>query len=119
VDAANLASLTLLLPVGLYDAAKISPPVHLRVGRDGEEYPGIRKDRIHLAGRPTLVDRSGAFGNPTSDSLRTSVTEGTRNVWFVLFAPADYPEPTFREDLRRAQEILARHAGTGSDPASA
>ena len=110
VDAANLASLTLLLPVGLYDADTLAPPVHLRAGREGESYAGIRKDEIHLAGRPTLVDRSGPFGNPTSDSLRTSVTEATRKVWFVLFAPGDYPEPTLREDLRRAEGILSRHA---------
>lgn len=110
VDAANLASLSLLLPVGLYDTEKIVPPIMLRFGLEGEEYEGIRKDRIHLAGRPTLVDAVGPFGNPTSDSLRTSIAAETRSVWFVLFAPADHPEATLQHDLRRANEILRRHA---------
>ena len=111
VDAANFASLTLLLPIGLYDAAKIEPPVILRAGLEGERYEGIRKDAVHLTDRPVLVDQRGPFGNPTSDSLRTCVTETTRSVWFVLFAPADYPAATMREELARAREMLRKHAG--------
>jgi DNA/RNA-binding domain of Phe-tRNA-synthetase-like protein len=111
VDAANLASLAILLPVGLYDAAKVRGPVTLRVGRDGEGYEGIRKDRVNVAGRPTLVDAEGPFGNPTSDSLRTSVTARTRSVWFVIFAPAGTPEGELRRHLDRAHGILGRHAG--------
>lgn len=111
VDAANFASLTLLLPIGLYDAAKVYPPVVLRLGAEGEQYEGIRKDAVHVADRPVLVDRRGPFGNPTSDSLRSCVTAGTRSVWFVLFAPADYPAATLQEELVRSREILRRHAG--------
>lgn len=118
VDAANLASLSLLLPVGLYDLEKIRPPVELRFGRAGESYEGIRKDEVHLHGRPALVDEIGPFGNPTSDSLRTSVTTETRAVWFVLFAPADYPEASLRDELRRAHEILRRHACPSVGPAT-
>lgn len=110
VDAANLASLTLLLPVGLYDADRIAPPVLLRRGAAGEQYEGIRKDAVHLEGRPVLVDANGPFGNPTADSLRTCVTEETRNVWFVLFGPHDYPVVTMEQELQAAREILARHA---------
>jgi DNA/RNA-binding domain of Phe-tRNA-synthetase-like protein len=110
VDAANLASLSLLLPVGLYDLGKIQPPVLLRFGLPGESYEGIRKDEIHLQSRPTLVDELGPFGNPTSDSMRTSVTVETRAVWFVLFAPADHAESAMRDELRRAHDILKRHA---------
>jgi DNA/RNA-binding domain of Phe-tRNA-synthetase-like protein len=111
VDAANFASLSLLLPVGLYDTSKIHPPVTLRFGRAGEGYEGIRKDRVNLDGRPVLVDEQGPFGNPTSDSLRTCVTETTRSVWFVLFAPAGEPEATLHDDLVRAHRILQSHAG--------
>lgn len=111
VDAANLASLTFLLPVGLYDLEKIRPPITLRAGSEGEGFDGIRKDRVHVSRRPTLVDQIGPFGNPTSDSLRTSITSNTRSVWFVIFAPADYPKTTLEADLRRAEAILRRHAG--------
>jgi len=44
VDLCNLCSLRFLLPIGLYDAASVAPPVALRRGRPGETYAGIRKD---------------------------------------------------------------------------
>lgn len=89
VDLANLCSVTFLLPIGLYDAAKIRGPVTLRRGRPDEAYPGIRKETVHLAGRPVLADELGPFGNPTSDSARTSVGPETDALWMVIFGPAD------------------------------
>jgi DNA/RNA-binding domain of Phe-tRNA-synthetase-like protein len=59
----------------------------LRVGRDGERYEGIRKDVVHVAGRLTLADARGPFGNPTSDSARTMVTTATTRLLFVIFVP--------------------------------
>ncbi len=46
-------------------------------GTEGESYPGIRKDVVNVADRLTLADQAGPFGNPTSDSARTMVTEAT------------------------------------------
>jgi DNA/RNA-binding domain of Phe-tRNA-synthetase-like protein len=83
----NWCSLESQLPFGLYDADKIQGQVELRLGREGEEYAGIRKDTVHLAGRLTLADDLGPFGNPTSDSARTMVTEETVRVMVVIFAP--------------------------------
>jgi DNA/RNA-binding domain of Phe-tRNA-synthetase-like protein len=87
VDVVNWCSLESQLPFGLYDADKIHGQVELRMGREGEEYAGIRKDTVHLAGRLTLADDLGPFGNPTSDSARTMVTEATVRVMVVVFAP--------------------------------
>jgi DNA/RNA-binding domain of Phe-tRNA-synthetase-like protein len=77
VDVCNWCSFEFQLPYGLYDAAHIVGDVALRLGRDGESYPGIRKDAVHVAGRITLADAHGPFGNPTSDSARTMVTTAT------------------------------------------
>ena len=49
----------------------------LRLGGEAESYEGIRKGPVQVAGRPVLVDAEGPFGNPTSDSLRTSITLAT------------------------------------------
>jgi DNA/RNA-binding domain of Phe-tRNA-synthetase-like protein len=87
VDVVNWCSLESQLPFGLYDADKIHGRVELRLGREGEEYAGIRKDTVHLAGRLTLADELGPFGNPTSDSARTMVTDATVRVMVVVFAP--------------------------------
>ncbi|MGD8375839.1 MAG: phenylalanine--tRNA ligase beta subunit-related protein [Acidobacteriota bacterium] len=111
VDLANLCSLRTLLPLGLYDAALIEGEVELREGVAGESYPGIRKDDVHLAGRPVLADRAGPFGNPTSDSLRTSVTPGTRALWMVIFATSGYPAAGLRGHVRTAVRLMERHAG--------
>ena len=89
VDVCNWCSLEFQLPYGLYDAAHIEGDVVLRIGAEGESYPGIRKDDVHVGGRITLADRRGAFGNPTSDSARTMVTPATTRALVVVFAPRE------------------------------
>lgn len=88
VDIVNWCSVEFQLPYGLYDRAHIRGTITLRMGREGEEYAGIRKDTVHVAGRMMLADDVGPFGNPTSDSARTMVTTTTRDVLVVVFAPA-------------------------------
>ena len=87
VDVCNWCSLEFQLPYGLYDAARIDGDVELRLGRPGESYAGIRKDDVHVGGRIALADRTGAFGNPTSDSARTMVTTATTRGLLIVFAP--------------------------------
>ena len=88
VDVINWTSVETQMSFGVYDLDKIQGDVTLRLGRDGEEYGGIRKDRVHVAGRLALVDQIGPFGNPTSDSARTMVTTAATRVLVVVFAPA-------------------------------
>jgi len=109
VDLCNLLSLQFLLPLGLYDSGKIRGDVTLRRGAPGESYPGIRKDEVHVEGRPVLVDSEGPFGNPTSDSFRTSVTPDTRSLWLVIFAPSAFSRATLEKYTLRAAEAIARH----------
>jgi DNA/RNA-binding domain of Phe-tRNA-synthetase-like protein len=89
VDVCNWCSLEFQLPYGLYDAAHLEGDVVLRLGIEGESYPGIRKDDVHVGGRITLADNRGPFGNPTSDSARTMVTAATTRALVVVFAPRD------------------------------
>jgi DNA/RNA-binding domain of Phe-tRNA-synthetase-like protein len=101
VDVINLVSLRTLLPIGLYDAAKLRPPLVLRRGAPGEAYDGIGKEGLNLDGLPVLADAEGAFGSPTSDSRRTMVTEATAEVLAVVFGV------TGRAALDPAMEMLA------------
>jgi DNA/RNA-binding domain of Phe-tRNA-synthetase-like protein len=103
VDVINWCSVEFQLPYGLYDRAHLHGPVTLRLGRDGEEYAGIRKDIVHVAGRITVADDDGPFGNPTSDSARTMVTTATREALVVVYAPASIPE----QDLDRVRRATA------------
>jgi DNA/RNA-binding domain of Phe-tRNA-synthetase-like protein len=103
VDLGNLASLSALLPLGLYDRSHIeSSPATLRVGFPGESFPGIRKDDVHVGGRLCLADRVGAFGSPTSDSLRTSIRDGSHEILVVVFSPVEGGDGP----LRRARSVL-------------
>jgi DNA/RNA-binding domain of Phe-tRNA-synthetase-like protein len=111
VDVCNWCSLEFQLPYGLYDAAKLEPPVELRLGRPGESYAGIRKDVVNVAQRMTLSDARGPFGNPTSDSARTMVTDATTRVLAVIFAPAGTPDPRLAAVLSATASRIRQFAG--------
>lgn len=99
VDVCNWCSLEFQLPYGLYDLDRIEGAVTLRLGQEGESYPGIRKDEVHVGGRITLADSHGPFGNPSSDSARTMVTTATRRALVVVFAPIDVSDDHLRHVL--------------------
>jgi DNA/RNA-binding domain of Phe-tRNA-synthetase-like protein len=114
VDVCNWCSLEFQLPYGLYDAAHISGDVTLRLGHDGESYPGIRKDDVHVAGRITLADSVGPFGNPTSDSARTMVTTETTRALLVVFAPIEVGEARLEAVLETTGRRMAEFTGCHS-----
>ena len=109
VDVVNWCSLESRLPFGLYDADRIHGSVELRLGRPGEEYAGIRKDTVHVTGRLTLADDRGPFGNPTSDSARTMVTEATTRVLVVIFAPVSIPPAVVDRVAATTAERIAEY----------
>jgi DNA/RNA-binding domain of Phe-tRNA-synthetase-like protein len=109
VDVINWCSLERQLPYGLYDLTAIEGPVSVRLGREGEEYAGIRKDVVHLAGRLTLADERGPFGNPTSDSSRTRVTTATTRALVVIFAPASLHVDVANQAMTLTCARIAEH----------
>lgn len=109
VEVCNLCSTTFLLPIGLYDSDNLRGEVVLRRGNPGESYSGIRKDAVNVVGRPVLVDGEGPFGNPTSDSARTCVTEVTVSLFMVIFAPSGYPRAALDGHIAFARGAIARH----------
>jgi DNA/RNA-binding domain of Phe-tRNA-synthetase-like protein len=108
VDVCNLCSIETGWPFGLYDRAHLDPPIVMRLGQNGESYEGIGKQTWHLAGRPILLDSRGPFGCPISDSTRTMITEATRTLLSVIFAPASVSEV----ELQRALERYAKRFET-------
>jgi DNA/RNA-binding domain of Phe-tRNA-synthetase-like protein len=109
VDVCNLCSLEHQLPLGLYDRDLIQGGVRVRMGGEDEGYPGIRKQRVQLGGRLLLADQSGPFGAPTSDSLRTAVTETTKHLMVVVFCPVDRAGQSLSSALERLAERLTRY----------
>lgn len=111
VDVCNLCSLEHQIPLGLYDRDLVRGSVRARVGRAGEGYPGIRKQRVHLEGRLLLADDDGPFGAPTSDSVRTAVTARTSRLLVVLFCPIERSEQHLPATLEHIADRLSRHCG--------
>ncbi len=110
VDTCNLCSLRFLLPIGLYDIAKIAGQhVVARLGQAGEGYEGIGKGWINAEGKLVLVDAQGPFGNPSADSARTMITEATHEVMMVIFAPAEYPSAHLQEHMSYAMARMERY----------
>jgi DNA/RNA-binding domain of Phe-tRNA-synthetase-like protein len=117
VDIGNLGSIETGWPYGCYDRARIHPPVALRHGSAGERYEGIGKRTWHLEGRPVLADCEGPFGSPISDSTRSMITEGARDVLLVIYAPASSADSLVEAAMARLIGRLARFAGaSGTRP---
>lgn len=83
VDQLNLVSVSTGFSIGGYDAAKICGDVSFGIATD-EAYVGIGRGALNIEGLPVFRDQRGAFGTPTSDSERTSVTENTNRFLMII-----------------------------------
>jgi DNA/RNA-binding domain of Phe-tRNA-synthetase-like protein len=105
VDLGNVASTRYHLPMGLYDRDKILGMILVDVGQDGETYRGISKDVIHADGKLVLRDKRGIFGNPTADSLRTSIGESSTNILALFFTPPEIDQLYISETLAYLRKL--------------
>jgi len=103
VDYGNIVSARYHIPMGLYDLDKVRGSVQVDVGRENESYEGISKADIHARGKMILRDGDGIFGNPTADSLRTSITQATQRALAIFFCPPEVAE----EYLKNVLQYLA------------
>lgn len=102
VDVANALSVQLQVPVGLYDLGKVAgEELVIRLGRDGESYEGIGKEKINVAGRICVADAEGPCGNPSADSARTMITTETERAAWIYFLPVT------DDDVDRTAELIA------------
>lgn len=110
VDINNICSIESLFPLGAYDRAHIDGDVTIRLGTSDEIYDGIGRE-IDIAGKLASADERGAFGSPIADSDRTKITEETRDVLVLLYAPASADDGDMRSTLGRFAALAADHAG--------
>ena len=85
VDALNIISIQHGFSIGGYDIAKLDEPVILGIGGSGEPYEAIGRGQLNIENLPVLRDTQGVFGSPTSDSMRTMVSDGTTSFLMVFF----------------------------------
>lgn len=85
VDIVNIVSLHSAYSIGGYDTHKVNGDVSLRLGSAQDEYLTIGRGPLNIAYLPVLVDQSGPFGNPSSDSARTCITAETKHITLIFF----------------------------------
>ena len=84
VDLLNLVSIKSGMSIGGYDVEKISGDVVFDIGTKNEPYEAIGRGELNIEFLPVFRDSLSPFGSPTSDSVRTSVTESTRRFLMIV-----------------------------------
>lgn len=107
VECNNLFSIKSGYSLGAYDVQKIDGPVIWRVAEEGAHYQGIGKDQINVEFLPVFCDNQGPFGNPTSDSVRTRITEAAEEILMVIFGFSGTAH--MEEDLQELCSVLAKY----------
>jgi DNA/RNA-binding domain of Phe-tRNA-synthetase-like protein len=105
VDLLNMVSVTTGFSIGGYDMDKIQGAVTFGMGRDQEPYQGIGRGILNIENLPVFRDDTGAFGTSTSDSVRTMVTEDTRN-FLMVFPAFEKMDERLNEALTYAEKLL-------------
>ena len=113
VDCGNLFSIRTGYSLGIYDAEKVGEKIIWRVAPEGTCYKGIGKDEINVEFLPVLEDENGPFGNPTSDSVCTRVTEETTEILAVVFRFSEIAGG-FGTDMMELLELFRKYCHTGS-----
>ncbi len=84
VDQLNLVSIATGFSIGGYNADRINGNVIFGIGGSNEPYSGIGRGELNIENLPVFRDELGAFGTPTSDSLRTEVNQQTQRFLMIL-----------------------------------
>jgi DNA/RNA-binding domain of Phe-tRNA-synthetase-like protein len=116
VDVNNLCSLEFLLPMCSYDLRNVEGQVRVRIGKAGEEYPGIGRQVFQAENKVIIADESGIMGSTVSDSERTKVTTETSDILLAIYAPATMdPSMIERYATLAGQRIVEFNGGQASD----
>ena len=108
VDVLNLVSISTGFSIGGYDADTIKGAISFGIGKKDEPYTGIGRGELNIEGMPVFRDDIGGFGTPTSDSVRTCVSENTRRFLMVII---DYGSISKLEDASEmAVGLLEKYA---------
>ncbi|MBS2210844.1 hypothetical protein KEM09_05510 [Carboxylicivirga mesophila] len=108
VDILNLISVKTGYSICGYDYDTIVGDVVMGIGRQEEPYQGIGRGDVNIERLPVFRDQQGAFGNPTSDSMRTMVTGNTKR-FLMLIIGFDGQEP-LNSALSEAVRLLQLYA---------
>ncbi len=108
VDTINLASIITGYSIGGYDYDKIQGNITFDVGRSDDVYQAIGRGIINVENLPVFRDQLGAFGSPTTDSVRTMITRETNKVMLVVVNFG--VKQGFEHDVDKIIELLKQYS---------
>lgn len=112
VDLLNLVSLESGFSIGGYDADKIMGSIEFGIGQPNEPYLAIGRGNLNIQNLPLFRDATGAFGSPTSDSVRTMVSDQTSS--FLMILIDFYTHETLEISMEFAVDLLQKYASVSS-----
>jgi len=113
VDAGNAASIKYMVPIGLYDIAKIRGGVlRIRFSRKGEVFRPIGGSPIELDNQIVLASDSQILHiYPYRDSVETKIEESTRDILVVVAGVAGIGEERLVETARYLRSLFSLLGG--------
>ncbi len=113
VDSGNFASVETLVPIGLYDMDRLTPPLTLRYARRGERFNPIGGEPEELeGGEVVLADAEGRILHiyPHRDSRETMIREDTRRVLVVSAGVPGVSKSLVVEAAKLTASYIERYA---------
>lgn len=116
VDVNNVVSLEALLPISIFDTAKLAPTVTVRIGEPGEGYV-FNQSGQWLDVKRCITCCSGEppgepVGTPVKDSMATKVFEGANGFLGIIYSTTEgWSGSELAAASQRFSELLARETG--------
>ncbi|RHW36587.1 hypothetical protein D1B33_09260 [Lysinibacillus yapensis] len=111
VDLNNFFSLQYEIPIGIYDAEKIEGDIQISLGDEETGYEGINGRYNSLNKILFSGDKKGAFGSPFVDSVRTAITEETKEALQIFYLRLSLDESECRQLLATAGKMFTQVNG--------
>lgn len=113
VDATNLCAVKTIIPMSVYDAEKIFPPLTLRFATKGEEFIGIEGIRETLTGNEIVMSDEKRIIHlyPCRDCEETKVGLETSKILLIAYGAPGITEAVIRSAMRKTYDLLRRFAG--------
>ena len=92
VDLGNILSVKTNRSVCVVDCDKLVGNITITKGKKEDIYEGINRGLVNITNMPVYCDSVSPFGTPTSDTMRTAVSDETKNilVMIICFDKSDY-----------------------------
>ena len=107
IDLGNILSVETKRSVCVVDANKIKGDVTIRVGVEGEYVDAINRGLINANNLPVYIDDEGIFGSSTSDTMRTSVTNITKQILVMIICFNDQDK---EQDEQLLKDLYVNYA---------